>query len=277
MTDYATLNERLTGRCLERRKVANNTYAERRWPDIAIRLHDTDVVTLHPDGSITLNTGGWYTVTTKDRLNSYLPFGVWDADWCPDVAEGRPCSHDENGTDPATGRWHHGTHHGPKGRVFSVRGEWHVQWFGKDYVYRDGIRLFPDGTVTGAPSETDTERERKRVAWRRRQIKDYLARLTANDIVYAYQHRQGDPWCCSMRAEDGTHPMGENCIGDHVQHFNYNWSLFARAVLDRHYGNPGVVLGMMLAEAERGQVSDLLVRDLRKFFNKKLIEGRATR
>ncbi len=57
------------------RKIANNTYA--RWKDatrdIAICLHSTDVVTFHDDGTITLNSGGYRTVTTKDRINGILP------------------------------------------------------------------------------------------------------------------------------------------------------------------------------------------------------------
>lgn len=40
-----------------------------------VRLHDTDVVTIAPNGTITLDSGGWKTVTTKDRMNSALPAG----------------------------------------------------------------------------------------------------------------------------------------------------------------------------------------------------------
>lgn len=41
--------------------------------DIGIRLHDTLVVVYHKDGSITVNTGGWHTVTTADRLERFGP------------------------------------------------------------------------------------------------------------------------------------------------------------------------------------------------------------
>ena len=40
-----------------------------------LRLHDTDIITIHPQGW-TLNTGGWTTATTKHRLNNYGPVGV---------------------------------------------------------------------------------------------------------------------------------------------------------------------------------------------------------
>jgi hypothetical protein len=55
------------------RKLANHTYVQRRGEDIAVRLHATDVVLYHKDGTITLNSGGWRTPTTKARINAYIP------------------------------------------------------------------------------------------------------------------------------------------------------------------------------------------------------------
>lgn len=66
--NYATATETLATR--DRKKVTHNTYLERRAPDvIALRLHATDVVTFYADGRIVLDSGGWLTVTTKDRMN----------------------------------------------------------------------------------------------------------------------------------------------------------------------------------------------------------------
>jgi hypothetical protein len=62
----------------ERRKVGNNTYAEILHDgSVGIMLHSTYVVKIHPDNSATLNTGGWYTSTTKDRINKYSPVRVY--------------------------------------------------------------------------------------------------------------------------------------------------------------------------------------------------------
>ena len=80
------------------RKLANNTYvvavAEKFGDKMlcAVRLHQTDVVTFGPD-RVTVYTGGWRTVTTKDRINSSLPDGfgirqeggVWK--WCRDWSQ----------------------------------------------------------------------------------------------------------------------------------------------------------------------------------------------
>ena len=41
----------------------------------AIRLHNTDVITF-VDNTIVLNSGGWRTATTKDRINKYSPIRI---------------------------------------------------------------------------------------------------------------------------------------------------------------------------------------------------------
>jgi len=74
---YDDLDDQLTGRCRERRKIANNTWAERRGDAVAVRLHDTDILTFHRDGRIVFDTGGWFTVTTKERMNRYTPAHIW--------------------------------------------------------------------------------------------------------------------------------------------------------------------------------------------------------
>lgn len=55
------------------RKLANNTYARMDGDTVVIRLHATDIARLAPDGTVTLNSGGWQTVTTKGRMNGCLP------------------------------------------------------------------------------------------------------------------------------------------------------------------------------------------------------------
>ncbi len=64
------------GRSKTSRKLENNTVAHILDPErIAVRLHKTDILTFHKSGRVVVTTGGWKSVTTKDRLNSYLPAG----------------------------------------------------------------------------------------------------------------------------------------------------------------------------------------------------------
>jgi DNA helicase TIP49 (TBP-interacting protein) len=60
------------------RPLANNTRLQRRDDGaIAVRLHSTDVVIYRQDGTAELYTGGWRTVTTKDRINTFSPARVY--------------------------------------------------------------------------------------------------------------------------------------------------------------------------------------------------------
>lgn len=79
---------------------------------VVIRLHFTDIVTFHPDDSITLNSGGWQTLTTKDRMNKFSPFLLYQ---------------EKN-------IWYVVNNYNGKGQT---------------YVFADGIRFYLDGTVKG--------------------------------------------------------------------------------------------------------------------------------
>lgn len=66
------------GRKKSERKLSNNTVLHRTDADtLSVRLHATDVVLIHRNGNYTLNSGGWRTVTTKDRINEYSPVRVY--------------------------------------------------------------------------------------------------------------------------------------------------------------------------------------------------------
>lgn len=45
--------------------------------EIAVRYHWSNVVRYFADGAIQLFANGYYTVTTKARLNAYTPASVW--------------------------------------------------------------------------------------------------------------------------------------------------------------------------------------------------------
>lgn len=54
-------------------RLQNNTSAFRRGDTIAVKLHRTDILTFHSDGKIVLDNDGWTSVTTRKRMNDYLP------------------------------------------------------------------------------------------------------------------------------------------------------------------------------------------------------------
>ena len=65
-----------------KRKLDNNTYLVVYDDHYAILLHQTEIVEHWPDHTV-LRTGGWKTMTTKDRINKFSPVsisqsgGVW--------------------------------------------------------------------------------------------------------------------------------------------------------------------------------------------------------
>lgn len=70
---FATAKDKAAGKPLQ-----NNTRLEKlENGDFGVRLHATIVVTIHADGTYTLNSGGWQTVTTKERINGYSPARVY--------------------------------------------------------------------------------------------------------------------------------------------------------------------------------------------------------
>lgn len=72
---YEEARETLKGR--DSRTIANNTTLADLGDCIGLRLHSTYVVRFFQDGRISLHTGGWHTVTTKDRLNRVARAHGW--------------------------------------------------------------------------------------------------------------------------------------------------------------------------------------------------------
>jgi len=120
--NYKTASEKLGERASK--KLGNNTYLQRRGyatseDKIAVRLHETDVLTFTPSGRTILDSGGWRTVTTKDRMNSYLPMGF---------------------------------------AVWSDKGDWSLYRNGSRVAaYRDGLTIGPRGGIHGAASVRETK------------------------------------------------------------------------------------------------------------------------
>jgi len=73
------------------RKIGNNTYAYIQADgSVAIELHGTNVVVIYPDDSVMLNSGGWHTSTTKDRINKYSPVRVYQKNYEWFLGDGTP-------------------------------------------------------------------------------------------------------------------------------------------------------------------------------------------
>jgi hypothetical protein len=87
MNTYKELKELSKTR---KRKLANNTYlVVRDDGGFGIRLHYTEVV-IHYKDKIVLNTDGWFTNTTKSRINEFSPFNVYQKNYQWFIDDGIP-------------------------------------------------------------------------------------------------------------------------------------------------------------------------------------------
>ncbi len=148
-TLYASLNAYLGEKT--DRPAGNNTRIRRgsAWSSddaIRVRLHHTDVVTIHPDGSVELQWRGWRTLTTHDRMNTYIPNGWYVYGLCDTLL------------------------------VHAGRNAW---------LACDGMTINPDGTVSGAtfvgdPQDYGREQKNKRARERRAEVKARKERVREN-------------------------------------------------------------------------------------------------
>ena len=169
--------------CTSSKIVDHNTVECRRINgDRVIRLHLTDIITFKPNGDIVLDSGGWQTVTTKERMNKFLPIG-WYLTQSKNV-------------------W------------YLERGRWDDP-DREEYVYKDGITILGTGGVSGAGEN------RKLLDKRLKQIKVYvdgfMKKLTSRNLP---QPSNGDCWYCLFKDKDGKTwgDMGDKS-GHILEHF----------------------------------------------------------
>lgn len=89
---YSDLDEALkrkgSRRRMESRVVAANTKLLRLGPSdntmIAVKYHNTNILTYHPDNRVTFRNNGWNTVTTMQRMRTFLDhnmLGSFRGEW----------------------------------------------------------------------------------------------------------------------------------------------------------------------------------------------------
>lgn len=62
---------------VKRKKIANNTYLIDNGKRRAVRLHSTDIATELPNNRLRIDTGGWDTLTTRERLHRFTTCRVY--------------------------------------------------------------------------------------------------------------------------------------------------------------------------------------------------------
>lgn len=180
----------LNGRSKIERKVAHNTIARIDEDTIIIKYHASDIVFL-TDDSIRLESDGYKTSTTKERLNWYIPKN-----------------------------WY----------LYQQNHIWYIKHFNADrtWIFKDGLTFYNlEGTnswdldlnTCGDPSEI------KRIKEIKKRINKYTNKFI-NQLVSGKMDKPGagDCWYCSMQTEnDGSLGEATNSI-DHLEsHFDENY------------------------------------------------------
>ena len=155
-----------------------------------IRLHLTDIITFNPDGSCTLNSGGWQTVTTKDRINKFSPCRVFQ--------------------DKSV--WY-----------INLNGSWDREnWI----PYADGITIHPDGSVKGQGEDPrELIKLQKQID---RYVKGFMVKLEARKIEQPSGGDCWG--CYFKDEKTGREVMGSDHILDHFKEKYYVPSLLFNAI-----------------------------------------------
>lgn len=230
---FAEAEKSLGKRESKRIPPGHNTRLERIDADtIGVRLHSTYVVKIHRDGTYTLDSGGWRTVTTKARMREYSPVRLWQESsiWklCGPVVPGKP-------------------------------------WPGAVALFDDGIRVDAQGQpIPPFRAHDADDAPKKRLD---RMVRAYIKGFAADALANGLENPGGgDCWGCHMRADDvSVEAMG---YGHYLSHFRESYyvpSLLWNAL--QRCGNPSFVWSMISADLQRGR-TDLMERELRSFFRK---------
>lgn len=225
------------GNAVPMRVLANNTRGVRNDDDsIGVVLHQTEVLRFHPDGTVTINTGGWATATTKDRINAFLPAPL---------------------------------------QVVSDKGQWYVRNYRQDarVLFYDGMVVDPDSpdivVEQGARDSKRAEKIAEGNVKMNRLIDSFLARhLTPENLVRVMENTGGDCWTCKGMLGE----VDRDHLFDHLREGYFMGSMVLNAISHKGYRNPGFIYESILRSAEDGDLSDSK-RLLRTYLRHHLLQG----
>lgn len=217
---------------------------------LVFRLHDTDIVTVPPENDrIILNTGGWFTVTTKDRINRILR----------DLGAGSINVQSERGI------WY--VSKGFKIRIPGRENEWpeNYTWGSKTLsAFYDGIAITRKGRVIGK-----VLKENKKADRLKKLISGYCRKIA--DLETLPEPGPGDCFYCQMREVKSGKPLGEvsgnrDHLLSHIKEGYVHGSLIINAIIARGHRSPAVIWQMGQEKRSR----DLITRPVRWYLKKQL-------
>ena len=168
-----------------------------------IKLHNTIIVRYHTNGNIILDTDGWKTVTTRDRINYYTPESI---------------------------------------SVWQERFIWYVSYQGKQYLFEDGMKFHPQGLITLNDNEVkpyspdEIKAKKKLKAKVDKYCKAFIEKFIKQEIA---QPDGGDCWLCCMKDSNSNKAWGDSDSShllNHIEEKYYVPSLLNNAIEEDSLG-----------------------------------------
>ena len=225
------------------KKIDHNTYLRKEENDFLVKLHNTDIIRISQKNVYTVNTGGWQTPTTKDRLNNYLPIRLFQEKHI----------------------WYYV---GPNPDTI------YFDWKDKKPFF-EGLQCNLNGKVLNPPNQSKTEKEKAKRKKLDKMIKTYIQGFIEDIKKNGLgEPSNGDCFGCLMVSADKGIIRGEmhknEVMGfDHyISHFKEKYfvrSLLWKAIQERGYMNPAVIWQI-------GCIDHHFKRTLQWFFNRRKAE-----
>lgn len=214
--------------------------------DRVVRLHSTDIIIFKPNGMVLLNSGGWKTVTTKDRLNSFLT-GHFPGKYV--------------GINQEKGQWYWTV------RVREIDSSYKLV---QKVVFTDWMTINPEGlAILSSVIEGEYANEDK-INFDRK-LKNYLKmakeELTTNGIPMP---NSGDCWFCLMRDQATGKPIGDEDTEHLNSHLDEGY-LFGALIYNALWDSGRIPnVWMLPGMADESWRIETIINALRRYFKRKL-------
>lgn len=201
------------------------------------KYRDTAIVTITPDGKTILNSGGWRTMTTKEKMDTYAtPYRIYQRG----------------------GLWYVCK---PDYSQESYDNAW-----SNSVPFYDGI-ILPDAL---SPDNVQNAKEQEaKQKLRLKQIKKFVSQITADNLPLP---DSGDCWLCSLFQQTTTEENGQTHISNHIDENYMHGSLIVLAY--KYFGRENS-LQWVYSAVQRGQAASYHVQDVRRTVSRflKRMEG----
>lgn len=169
-----------------------------------IKLHNTVIIRYHTNGNIVIDTDGWKTVTTRDRINYYTP------EWIS---------------------------------VWQEKFIWYVGFKGKTYLFKDGMKFNPlieEVTLNDKLIKPYSKEEVKAQKKLKKQVDDYVKAFIEKFINHKIERPgPGDCFLCSLKEKKSEKSWGDSDkdhILSHIKEKYYVPSLLNNAIEEDSMG-----------------------------------------